>query len=120
MSLHTRRSPSFSRVENGVGNEQEPSCTGNQGYFLGFSGDEKALVHGAQDRIVPSPHEGALVHCCADRRAATPDMALPTMFAAISVMGSQTSQGCNLTPRQRSELGQFCDESSSNDFANAR
>src|SRR5438132_3755129 len=47
-------------------------------------------------------------------------MALPTMFAAISVMGSQTSQGCNLTPRQRSELGQFCDESSSNDFANAR
>lgn len=103
--------PGRSTVDDGVGVDEELSCTGGERQFVRFSGAGKAGVKSHQ-RLVPTKGcwQGGSVEGAAQSRASADDVALPLVLSAVVVERCEAGQRGGLLAADASEFRHADDE----------
>ena len=117
--MRNRGTPGRTMLEHGVQDNQQLTHTGCESQLLGLTRRQQALIEDPDDWVVAAGRQRPHVQSAANSGASTPDGAFAPQSTAVSVEGSHTNQGSDLTTVQRAQLRQVCQESQRELFSHA-
>lgn len=120
LSCRSSWCPWFLVSEDGVQDDEELSCGGDDGDELGFAGGHEAVAEGLEDGVVAGGDQGAHEQGSADDGSAAADEAPAAPFAGLAGVGRQSGQGRDLLGVERAQLGQFGQQCAGDGLADAR
>ena len=117
--MRNRGTPGRTMLEHGVQDNQQLTHTGCESQLLELTRRQQALIEDPDDWVVAAGRQRPHVQSAANSGASTPDGAFAPRSTAVSVEGSHTNQGSDLTTVQRAQLRQVCQESQRELFSHA-
>ena len=117
--MRNRGTPGRTMLEHGVQDNQQLTHTGCESQLLGLTRRQQALIEDPDDWVVAAGRQRPHVQSAANSGASTPDGAFAPQSTAVSVEGSHTNQGSDLTTVQRAQLRKVCQESQRELFSHA-
>ena len=105
--------------QHGIGDADQFAHDGDDSEALGFAGLEQALIEAAQGWIVLDYGEACGEQRRADLRPAAADVAFAAHLSAVMVHRREPHQGGDLVAIDGAKFGQFSDEGTCHDIADA-
>src|SRR5215471_7244290 len=106
-------------AQDGIEKDQQLAHGSDEGEACGFAGLAQTAVEGLEHRVVLDGDKAGHVERGSDLDAAALDLALAAVSAAVPVHRGDAGQGGDLVAIDPAELGQFGDQSTSDDIADA-
>src|SRR5690606_36985763 len=99
--------PWTTTFDNRVHDDEQLSHTSHDGYLLGFSCGNQALIASSNHRVVAHGHHGCHVQRTPDCGSTSTDSAFATKLPGISIHGGNTDKGTDLLWLELSQFRQL-------------